>query len=122
VALDSLDGLVEPLREPARALLALYPGTQLTSARRSRAQQARLYRRFLAGASRFPALPPGYSMHEYGLAFDAWNPDPEIQRALGRAWVAAGGRWGGERDPVHFEAPREWRPYFGAPLYTGVSI
>lgn len=42
----------------------------VTSARRSRAKQAELRARYLAGKSPIYASPPGYSQHEVGLAFD----------------------------------------------------
>jgi hypothetical protein len=84
-----------------------------TSTRRSRADQVRLYNRWLKGESPFPALPPGRSQHERGLAVDMarLNVDPaddELLEELGEAWREAGGVWGGAKDPVHFEAPRAW--------------
>jgi hypothetical protein len=83
----------------------------VTSARRSTADQRRLYQRWLKGQSALPALPPGRSQHERGLAVDMvrLNIDPqddELLAALGQAWREAGGVWGGEVDPVHFEAPK----------------
>ncbi len=76
---------------------------RVTSAYRTRAEQTRLYRRYLAGLSRFPAAPPGRSKHEQGRAIDLIARD-EVLRRLGAAWQQMGGRWGGERDPIHFEA------------------
>lgn len=83
----------------------------VTSARRSRSDQARLFARYQAGQSPFTALPPGRSQHERGLAVDLarLNMDPandELLAALGDAWRKAGGVWGGSADPVHFEAPK----------------
>src|SRR5213594_1131815 len=101
-----LRGLQPWLREAAQQLLRLAgPSVRVTSVRRSRAQQARLYRRYLAGKSRFPALPPGRSLHEIGRAFDLVG-SPETLRRLGGIWEAWGGRWGGRdgSDPIHFEA------------------
>jgi len=76
----------------------------VTSARRSRAKQARLYRAWLRGESRIPALPPGRSLHERGLAWDMVGDDLPM---LGRAWESLGGQWGGRSklgyDPVHFQ-------------------
>lgn len=46
--------------------------------------------------------PPGRSFHNYGLAFDLSAPLVEL-RWLGKVWEAWGGKWGGERDPVHFQ-------------------
>jgi hypothetical protein len=78
---------------------------RVSSARRSHAQQALLYRRFLAGQSRFPAAPPGHSAHELGLAFDLWINDETQFTDLGSVWEQMGGTWGGHfHDPIHFEA------------------
>jgi hypothetical protein len=96
---------VPALQPWARALLNATPGVQLTSTRRSAAQQRALYRRYLAGKSRYPAAPPGHSKHELGLAFDAWHPDERVLAALGKLWESWGGTWGGRfNDPIHFEA------------------
>lgn len=79
---------------------------RVSSARRSHAQQALLYRRFLAGQSRFPAAPPGHSSHELGLAFDLWVNDESQLSDLGTVWEQMGGIWGGHfKDPIHFEGP-----------------
>lgn len=75
---------------------------RVTSARRSRAEQTRLYRRAMAGQSRFPAAPPGRSKHEQGRAIDLVAA-PRVLAALGRAWQRSGGIWGGRSDPIHFE-------------------
>jgi hypothetical protein len=65
-----------------------------------------LYRRFLAGQSRFPAAPPGNSAHELGLAFDLWVNDESQLTDLGQVWESYfQGVWGGHfHDPIHFEA------------------
>lgn len=78
-------------------------GARVSSAFRSRTEQTRLYRRYLAGQSRYPVAPPGRSYHEYGRAIDL-VAQPEVLRRLGALWRSWGGRWGGERDPIHFEA------------------
>lgn len=76
---------------------------RITSIRRSYASQARLYRRYLAGLSQYPAAPPGTSKHERGLAWDMVTNDDDL---AGRTWESWGGRWGGRfRDPIHYEAP-----------------
>jgi len=80
---------------------------RVTSVRRSRAEQARLYERFLAGKSNLPAAPPGQSLHEYGLAFDLARAgiephDDPLLAQLGEVWNAWGGHWS-RSDPVHFE-------------------
>jgi hypothetical protein len=87
-----------------------FPGFRITSARRSRQEQDRLYQSFLAGRNNgLPAVPPGTSDHEKGLAFDMARPSVEPfndaqLHALGRAWLRRGGRWS-PKDPVHFAAP-----------------
>ena len=86
----------------AEALFALARGASITSVRRSRTQQGMLYRRYLAGRSKYPAAPPGHSMHEVGRAFDLKATDQELAR-LGSIWIAAGGTWSA-RDNIHFEA------------------
>lgn len=81
----------------------LDPSARVTSTRRSTAEQTRLYRRWLAGQSRFPVARPGTSKHERGLAIDL-VAKPEVLRRLGAAWERAGGRWGGRfNDEIHFE-------------------
>lgn len=77
---------------------------RVTSVRRSRAKQALLYRRYLAGRSRFPAAPPGRSLHEYGLAFDMVTEPRSALGILGSWWRQLGGTYGGRRDPIHFDA------------------
>jgi len=75
VSLSTLAGLHPQVRERADLAVAIadyyrVPVT-VTSGRRSFADQSRLYKRFLAGQSRFPAAPPGRSAHEHGLAWDS---------------------------------------------------
>jgi LAS superfamily LD-carboxypeptidase LdcB len=79
-------------------------GLVVTSMRRSRATQRRLYDDFLAGRSKYPAAPPGLSSHERGLAFDAVIQPEALQAAYGRLWESIGGTWGASfNDPIHFE-------------------
>jgi hypothetical protein len=104
-----LSSLVPDLIPYAEQLVSIAASAGLSprvsSARRSHAQQALLYRRFLAGQSRFPAAPPGTSAHEFGLAFDLWINDEEQLADLGQVWEDMGGVWGGRfHDPIHFEA------------------
>lgn len=80
----------------------------VTSARRSSAKQAQLYWYWKKGISKIPANRPGTSLHEYGLAFDLARigQDPladPLLNWLGAVWESWGGRWGGARDPVHFQ-------------------
>jgi hypothetical protein len=107
---SSIQALVAGLRPWARALIleAARVGLQprLTSTRRSHSQQARLYRRFLAGLSEFPVAAPGHSAHELGLAFDLIVTPLTALADLGNVWEGWGGTWGGRfHDPIHFEAP-----------------
>jgi len=80
----------------------------VTSARRSSAKQAELRSLWERGISKIPANRPGTSLHEFGLAFDMARigvdplADP-LLNWLGAVWEHVGGRWGGERDPVHFQ-------------------
>lgn len=103
-----LDHLVEELREPARALIdacsaaGLQP--RLTSTLRSYAEQKRLYARFLAGQAGFPVVPPGYSAHQYGEAFDLVVTPMDALADVGYTWQSWGGAWS-PRDAVHFELP-----------------
>ncbi len=85
----------------------------VTSARRSRADQFHLYRKWVAGESAIPAAPPGESLHEMGLAFDmarlGIDPfDDPLLNFLGEIWQEMGGiyggGWGGGADPVHYQA------------------
>jgi len=104
-SLGTLDPRFRPYAE--RFILMLgYNGfhTQLTSTRRSKKFQRYLYREYVAGRRTLPAAPPGHSMHELGLAFDLIVTPEAGQPLAGQAWERLGGRWGGSRDPVHFEA------------------
>lgn len=115
--MPSTNGLNVRFRPYADALLkaarSLDGRFVITSAKRSRQDQTRLYNKWKRGGSPFPALPPGRSQHERGWAVDLARlgvpaEDDELLSELGRAWRAAGGVWGGEADPVHFEAPKSW--------------
>lgn len=106
-AMQSLDYRAVPW---ATAILQLAqkinPRAYVTSAKRSRADQQRLYLAAQAGRSRFPAAAPGTSKHETGRAFDLGGLTASQLRYLGRVWTSWGGRWGGsfrKRDPIHFE-------------------
>src|SRR5512143_3290057 len=74
---------------------------EITSGVRSYSQQARLYRRWLAGLNPYPVAPPGTSDHERGLAVDIWTGSSALNRVLGTAWSRAGGLWT-SKDEVHF--------------------
>lgn len=110
-SLRSLDRRFYPLARAFFAEARRYAGAGLvvTSARRTRREQARLYEAYLRGDNDgLPATPPGHSSHEIGLAWDMarLNTDPKtdpIMWELGRRWRAKGGTWW-EGDPVHFAA------------------
>jgi len=103
----NLDLLGDELRDAARALVdaASVAGLQprVTSTLRSRAEQTRLYRRYLAGHAGFPVAPPGASAHEYGLAFDMVVSPMDALADVGYTWQSWGGGWN-PGDAIHFEA------------------
>ena len=103
--LRSLDDRLQPFAAALLQVLRQYqPNVYITSGKRSTRDQERLYVRFKAGLSRYPAAPPGNSKHELGIAFDLGNLDPHLIRAAGHLWESWGGRWGGRfRDVIHFE-------------------
>jgi hypothetical protein len=109
-SLRTLDRRFRPMADKFfRWARARVPGLVVTSAKRSRREQLRLYNEYMAGRNNgLPATPPGHSSHELGLAFDMARPghdplsDPTLFE-LGKAWRAEGGTWW-EGDPVHFAA------------------
>lgn len=103
----ALQQLIPALRPYANRLLAEAARrgfrVQLTSVRRTTGVQTKLYRDYLAGRSKYPAAPPGHSMHELGRAFDITGTAAQL-RSLGSLWESWGGTWGGRfNDPIHFE-------------------
>ncbi len=102
----SLNDLVPELADAARALVdaAGAAGLQprITSTVRTRSEQGRLYRNYLAGQVGFPVVPPGFSAHEYGWAFDMVVSPMEALADVGYTWQQWGGGWSGG-DAVHFE-------------------
>jgi D-alanyl-D-alanine carboxypeptidase len=111
----SISTLIPELQPFAHELLRVAGAAglqpRITSTRRSTAEQARLYRRFLAGQNPYPVAPPGTSAHEYGYAFDMMiqSAPGEMENDLadlGKVWESWGGIWGGAfKDPIHFEYP-----------------
>lgn len=105
----SLDALIPEFQPYARDLVdaAGAAGLQprITSTRRTYADQKRLYDRYLAGLSPYPAAPPGHSAHEYGYALDMIVSPMSALADVGDYWQQRGGIWGAARDPVHFEYP-----------------
>lgn len=88
----------------------------VTSGVRSRAEQQDLWNRYQAGerTGLFAPAMPGTSSHERGLAMDVARfgidaTSDELLASWGAAWRAAGGVWGGEKDPVHFALPASRR-------------
>lgn len=78
---------------------------QVTSTRRSRSEQTRLYDAYLArGRTGLPAAPPGSSAHEFGYAFDMVVSPLQYLPVVGTYWAQLGGVWH-PSDPVHFEYP-----------------
>ena len=104
----SISALIPEFQPYARALVdaAGSAGLQprVTSTLRSRAEQTRLYRRYLEGLSQFPAAPPGRSAHEFGFALDMVVSPMEYLPAVGAWWQSLGGVWH-PSDVVHFEFP-----------------
>jgi hypothetical protein len=104
----SIAALIPEFQPWARALVdaAGAAGLQprVTSTLRSRAEQTRLYRRYLAGLSQFPAAPPGRSAHEYGYALDMVVSPLEASADVGAWWQEQGGVWH-ESDAIHYEYP-----------------
>ena len=108
-SLDTLNPELVPFARYLHWLGKQYDGRLVvTSARRSSAKQAQLRHRWVTGQSKIPANRPGTSLHEFGLAFDLARigidplSDP-LLNWLGVVWESWGGRWGGARDPVHFQ-------------------
>jgi hypothetical protein len=102
-----LAGLHPNIVGAASALIQLgrrYGRVDVTSVSRSYFTQARLYGAYIAGQSKYPAAPPGTSLHEAGRAFDL-NASPALLNYLGRVWESWGGTWGQRfGDPIHFQA------------------
>src|SRR5258707_1866469 len=102
----SLDDLVPELVDAARALVdaAGRAGLQprITSTVRTSSEQRRLYNRFLAGQAGYPAVPPGFSSHEYGLAYDLVVSPMAALADVRYTWRQCGG---GRKptDSIHFQ-------------------
>ncbi len=103
---DSLRGLTEPLKTAVETLLQDLRASgirfRVTSGRRTRAEQTRLYTRFLEGRTQLPVARPGSSMHELGLAVDLVFEDPDEWLAVANLAPSYGLLWR-RSDPVHFE-------------------
>jgi len=108
-SLNSLHPQLVPYARYLHWLGKQYDGRLVvTSARRDYGKQLQLYMKWKKGESKIPANRPGTSLHEHGLAFDLARigidplSDP-LLNWLGSVWDSWGGRWGGARDPVHFQ-------------------
>lgn len=82
----------------------------VTSTVRTRQQQQHLYEQWKLGKSKWPANPPGYSAHEYGLAFDSTVPE-QLWSWWSAVRTAAGFRVP-PNDKIHAEVPH-WRVVVG---------
>lgn len=104
-SLRTLDPRLFPLAQQFVALLEGAGVTvTVTSTRRSLDEQQRLYDRWLAGQSKYPAAPPGTSTHGAGLAFDL-HLNPPLYDIAGAIWERMGLTWGGRfNDKIHFDA------------------
>lgn len=99
--MSSFSGLQPWLRPYAAAMASYFPGLTITSVRRSRTEQLRLWHN--RHNNPYPVAPPGTSKHERGLAWDMVGPSSLLAQA-GRVWESWGGRWGGRfGDEIHFE-------------------
>lgn len=95
---------LQPFLRPWATWLITHGNVQVSSVRRTYQEQVTLYNAYLRGESKYPAAPPGRSLHEQGRAFDVVGHPAELRR-LGMLWESVGGRWGGRfGDPIHFEA------------------
>lgn len=114
--MSELKGLDKRMRRTAEAFVHALESAGLrvtiTSVVRSQVKQRRLYEEYIAakaaGRPHLPALPPGHSLHEHGLAFDMVVSPAGYLPACGALWKQLGGQWGGDSqigyDPVHFQA------------------
>lgn len=90
---------------------------KITSGTRTREEQAELYRKYKAGTGG-KAAAPGYSNHEYGIAFDVtiFKPDNKTPiwespkyREAGKLGQSMGLSWGGAfGDEPHYALRPEW--------------
>jgi hypothetical protein len=98
---STFSGLQPWLRPYAEYLHRHFPRLKVTSVYRSYSEQVELY--VNRHRNPFPVAPPGQSYHNYGRAWDMVGSREDLKRA-GRIWQNWGGTWGGERDPIHFQA------------------
>lgn len=118
-------GTLHPrVRDYARALVHSAAGQGITikviSATRTYEEQAALYAKGrTAPGTRVTNAPPGYSNHNFGLAFDigifkgtAYQPESPIYKAVGALGRSLGLEWGGDwkslMDEPHFQLRPAW--------------
>jgi len=114
----TLRGLDPEVREKAECAFRIAHNYGMipvvTSIVRGWAEQLVLRQKWERGESQFPANKPGDSAHQYGLAFDSWVPDDQME-----CWVDIR-RFVGLRVPegdlIHAERP-EWRSSSGLNPY-----
>lgn len=80
-----------------------------TSTRRTFAEQFALFKLFAEGRSRFPAVRPGTSTHELGIAVDLVPTRPKDLPDVVQVMVEHGFKWAGPRDSVHFTYQKGFR-------------
>lgn len=109
IQLRGLHPVVRPYAEYAHRI-AQANGIRpvVTSTFRSWPEQARLRRRYEEGKSKFPANRPGFSAHNYGLAWDSWVPEKD--RAVWKAIREYVGFSVPSNDWVHAAVP-DWRSW-----------
>jgi len=124
-----LPGLRPELQPWARRLLAqARQPYEVTSVRRSRRKQTKVYRRSLKDPEyEFPVAPPtcDCATHMDGWSWDMISTPAELRR-LGMLWRSWGGIWGSDEDPIHFQGtpamlsgmPQDERSTWG-PMYIG---
>lgn len=80
IQLRGLNAEIRPYAEYA-VQIGHYYGLKpvITSTFRGWAEQTRLRQRYEEGRSKWPAARPGNSAHNYGLAFDSWVPDDQME-------------------------------------------
>jgi hypothetical protein len=102
--LSGLDPAVRPWAEWfVSALTRAGFNPRITSVRRSRAAQTKLYQDYLAGRNAYPVAKPGTSRHERGLAWDMVVDYPDYVGGIWGSIAPNVFKWGGPTDPVHFE-------------------
>lgn len=115
-----LQGLNQDFADKFKAAAAEYKtitgkDIQVTSGLRDSAKQAELYKAYKEGRSKFPAAPPGTSMHEHGRAVDV---DLNSANELARLGLLQ--KYGLSRpvanDPIHIQGASGFRGMLSGPM------